>query len=100
MTKDELYAIRERWEDVTGKEWEVVGNQILTVEKIDIGGEGDRKIAIPHDFNDTKAIAHARADIPTLLAYVKELEKNWKKDVGFLLGECDRLQEEIDSLGK
>lgn len=70
LSKEQLQAIRERCEAATPGEWKV---SVDYVYKID----GDREILIADcpNVHDAAFVAHAREDIPALLAEVERLEE-------------------------
>ena len=73
MTRPNIKAIRARCDAATPGPWRLEGLEIHGNAKpgrcgLLIYDEGG------HDKKDARFIAHARADIPALLAYIEELE--------------------------
>ena len=81
MTRPDLDAIRARCDAATPGPWRLKGLEIHGDSKpgrcgLLIYDEGG------HDKKDARFIAHARTDIPALLAYIDELEARTTYTVG------------------
>ena len=75
MTEARIQEIAARVNAATRGPW-VAANYntdcVETVEEMDLDGEGDRAVFIPYDEADAEFIAHARQDIPDLIAALLE----------------------------
>jgi hypothetical protein len=85
LTNEELAAIRERAEKATPGPWIDNGNEIVAECKPNLGIAG----AISDE--DAEFIAHARTDIPKLIAEVERLHANRDKAVLAIEGICEMI---------
>ena len=75
LTDEELQEIRERVEKASAKPWAVVTDELGGQAKAVIDGDNWDIIRRPYVGKDNAAfIAHARQDIPKLLAEIERLE--------------------------
>ncbi|WP_301993973.1 ead/Ea22-like family protein [Brevibacillus laterosporus] len=74
MTREEIEAIRERVEKATEGPWRVVPGKMVCFDIYDVYDVYDKlDRSLIHREEDAKFIAHAREDIPKLLAEIERL---------------------------
>ena len=71
---DELARLKELEANVSGDQWDSIGESISTSDMVDIDGEGDRYIDIPYDEHDAEFIAAFRNAAPWLLAIAEAFQ--------------------------
>ncbi|MDN9011088.1 hypothetical protein QZ287_13680 [Brevibacillus laterosporus] len=82
MTREEIEAIRKRAEKATEGPWRVVPGKMVCFDIYDVYDKLDRSLI--HREEDAKFIAHAREDIPKLLAEIERLQRGWGKAMTYL----------------
>ena len=76
MTQEQLDAIRERVDDTTRGPWDCYGNgahEVFDAGEYDDGDPGELVAPVVTKLSDAEFIAHARTDVPALLAEVDRL---------------------------
>ncbi|MCR8981473.1 ead/Ea22-like family protein [Brevibacillus laterosporus] len=77
MTREEIEAIRERAEKATEGPWRAVPTKMDCFDIYDVYDKLDRSLI--HREEDAEFIAHAREDIPKLLAENERLHTKWQR---------------------
>ncbi|WP_068792795.1 hypothetical protein [Brevibacillus laterosporus] len=102
MTREEIEAIRKRAEDATVGSWRFCGDKFgdLIVYSPEIRGfrnnGGEIAVLTYGSDEDAEFIAHAREDIPKLLAEIERLQTNWQRLEGYADDWRDKAVEDHD----
>ncbi|WP_197261646.1 ead/Ea22-like family protein [Brevibacillus laterosporus] len=78
IAREEIEAIRERAEKATSGPWWTSGGCEVT-SQVDDSHVCDTTLSKGDYVSDAEFIAHAREDIPKLLAEIERLQTNWKR---------------------
>lgn len=76
MTQEQLDEIQERVNDATSGPWDCYGNgahEVFDAGEYDDGDPGELVAPVVTKLDDAEFIAHARTDVPALLAEVERL---------------------------
>lgn len=71
---EDVARLKELEGDATPEKWIEERGQVITLDEIDIDGEGDRQIEIPYDMDDAVFISQIRNAAPWLLAVAGQFQ--------------------------